>query len=192
MLNHTTIPAIGFGITIIQLTKYQTWEGIYLTHLYDHVNAFLKEKQSLLETQEEGTVFPSLKKYNISNCNMLNASWHKCKNATSKMSAGTPRGFTWFKRFMRKNYFTSFRASWKQQHQCGGQWKKRGKGIFSQKKLPWPVYSCIALFSMRKNGVRHPSDFKLWGKMNEQSLPWLWDMLVFSHYILTHIVLWLT
>lgn len=58
MLNQTITPAIGFRITIIQLSKYQTWEGIYLTHLYDHVNSFLKEKQSLLETQEEGTVFP--------------------------------------------------------------------------------------------------------------------------------------
>jgi len=47
------------GITIIQLSKYQTWEGIYLTHLYDHVNSFPKEKQSLLETQEEGTFFSS-------------------------------------------------------------------------------------------------------------------------------------
>lgn len=88
-------PSYGFGITVIQLRKYQTWEGIYLTHLYDHVNSFLKEKQSLLETQEEGTVLPSLKKYNnISNCNMLKASWHKCKNATSEMSAGTLGGFT--------------------------------------------------------------------------------------------------
>lgn len=85
------------------------------------------ETVSLLETQEEGTVFPSLKKYNISNCNMLNASWHKCKNATSKMSAGTPRGFTWFKRFMRKNYFTSFRASWKAAAPVWGTMEKEGK-----------------------------------------------------------------
>lgn len=60
MLNHTTIPAIGFGITIIQLTKYQTWEGIYLTHLYDHVNAFLKEKQSLCWRHKRKELFSLL------------------------------------------------------------------------------------------------------------------------------------
>lgn len=142
-------PSYGFGITIIQLSKYQTWEGTYLTHLYDHVNSFLKEKQSLLETQEEGTVLPSLKKYNnISNCNMLKASWHKCKNATSEMSAGTLGGFTWFKRFMRKNYFTGFRASWKAA--VGGTMEKKGKRSPAKRNYQGQYDSVLLLLVQEK------------------------------------------
>lgn len=90
----------------------------------------------LLETQEEGTVFPSLKKYDsISNCNMLNASWHKCKTATSKMSAGTPGAFTWFKRFRRKNYFASFRPSWKAAAPVWETMEKEGKRNLQLKEM---------------------------------------------------------
>lgn len=67
-------------------------------HVYDPVNSFRKEKPSSSlcagDTREKNC-FPFLKKYNnISNCNMLNASWHERKNATSEMSAGTLGGFT--------------------------------------------------------------------------------------------------
>lgn len=112
------------------------------------------ENVSLLETQKEGTVFPSLKKYNnISNCNMLNASWHKCKNATSKMSAGMPGGFTWFKRFMRKNYFISFKASWKAAAPVWGTMEKEGKrNLQLKEKTMASVILCCSFQYEKKLG----------------------------------------